>query len=71
VETADELTEVEEEEAVVEELPVLVLLLLTDKMPPAGPPAGKVEIEAFLASAMKASSVLPVAGALMEPSMPA
>jgi hypothetical protein len=51
-------------------LPPVVLLLLRSNVPPTTPPVGKVEFEAFLASAMKASSVFPVVGALMEPTMP-
>jgi len=69
VEIADELTKVEEEAAVEKEL--VLVPLATAKIPPAGPPAGKVELLAFLARAMKALSVLPVVwAALIEPTIP-
>lgn len=40
------------------------------RTPPAAPPGGEVDVVAFLALAWKASSVFPVAGALMDPVMP-
>lgn len=38
--------------------------------PPTAPPGGAVDCVAFEASWMKASRVLPVVGALMDPTMP-
>jgi len=52
------------------ELELLLLLALT-RAPPIGPVGGEVDKVAFLAKAMNASRVLPVVGALMEPTMPA
>ncbi len=44
---------------------------LTAKIPPSGTVSGgEVEVVAFLARAVKAASVLPVAGALMAATMP-
>lgn len=41
------------------------------KVPPTGVLPGEVEVVAFLANFVKASSVLPVLGALIAPTMPA
>lgn len=52
------------------ELELLLLLALT-RVPPIGPVGGELDKVAFLAKAMNLSRVLPVVGALMEPTMPA
>jgi len=60
-------------EPVVEEAapdPEEELLVERLRMPPMGPAGGVVEVVAFFASAWKAASVLPVAGALMAATMP-
>jgi len=63
----DELLELDEP-VEVEELELLVPFV--NNVPACTPPAGALEVEAFLARAMNASRVLPVVGALMEPTIP-